>query len=96
MMISYMIDAQGYLITNREVVSEDIENFEYTPKPEYQGPFIIFNEANEKALLSRFFTHIQEVKPSVIATFNGDSFDWPFVQARAEAHGFDLFQVRPV
>ena len=47
MMISYMIDGQGYLITNREIVSEDIEDFEYTPKEGYEGPFIIFNEANE-------------------------------------------------
>ena len=32
MMISYMIDGQGFLITNREIISEDIEDFEYTPK----------------------------------------------------------------
>jgi len=32
MMISYMIDAQGYLITNKEVVSADVDDFEYTPK----------------------------------------------------------------
>lgn len=36
-MISYMIDNQGYLIINREVVGRDIENFEYTPKPEFEG-----------------------------------------------------------
>lgn len=38
---------KGFLITNREIVSEDIEDFEYTPKPEYEGPFTIFNEADE-------------------------------------------------
>jgi len=90
MMISYMIDKTGYLIINREVVSQDIGDFEYTPKPEFEGPFTIFNEANETELLRRFFEHIQEVKPSVISTFNGDSFDWPFVQERAQACGFDL------
>lgn len=47
MMISYMVDGQGYLITNREIVSEDIDDFEYTPKEGYEGPFIIFNESNE-------------------------------------------------
>lgn len=47
MMISYMIDGQGYLITNREIVSEDIEDFEYTPKEGYEGPFTIFNEKDE-------------------------------------------------
>lgn len=52
MMISYMIDGQGYLITNREIVSEDIEDFEYTPKDEYQGEFTIFNEQDEVSLLA--------------------------------------------
>lgn len=49
MMISYMVDGQGYLITNREIVSEDIDDFEYTPKEGYEGPFIVFNEPNEVA-----------------------------------------------
>lgn len=31
--------SQGYLIINRETVSEDIESFEYTPKAEFHGPF---------------------------------------------------------
>ena len=47
MMISYMVDGQGYLITNRDIVSEDIDDFEYTPKEGYEGPFVIFNELNE-------------------------------------------------
>jgi DNA polymerase epsilon subunit 1 len=47
MMISYMVDGQGYLITNREIVSEDIDDFEYTPKEGYEGPFIVFNEPDE-------------------------------------------------
>lgn len=47
MMISYMIDGQGFLITNREIVSEDIEDFEYTPKEGYEGPFTVFNESDE-------------------------------------------------
>ena len=38
-MISYMLDKQGYLIVNREVVSEDIQSFEYTPKPEFEGEY---------------------------------------------------------
>lgn len=38
---------QGFLITNREIVSSDIEDFEYTPKPDYEGPFVIFNEPDE-------------------------------------------------
>ncbi|KAH8109429.1 DUF1744-domain-containing protein [Phellopilus nigrolimitatus] len=91
MMISYMIDGQGFLITNREIVSEDIEDFEYTPKEGYEGPFTIFNEADEAATIMRFFQHIQEVKPTVMATFNGDFFDFPFLCARAKMHGIDMF-----
>ncbi|KAJ2887474.1 DNA polymerase epsilon catalytic subunit [Coemansia asiatica] len=90
MMISYMVDGQGYLITNREVVSQDIEDFEYTPTAEFPGPFIIFNEADEAAVLQRFFEHFRSARPTVVATYNGDSFDWPFVDARARHHGMDM------
>ncbi|KAG0251624.1 DNA polymerase epsilon catalytic subunit [Actinomortierella ambigua] len=92
MMISYMIDGQGFLITNREIVSQDIDDFEYTPKPEYEGFFMIFNEATEEDCLWRFFHHIQEVKPTVYVTYNGDFFDWPFIEARAKLHGIDMFK----
>ncbi|KAH8693014.1 DNA polymerase epsilon catalytic subunit A [Talaromyces proteolyticus] len=91
MMISYMIDGNGFLITNREIVSEDINDFEYTPKPEYNGPFLIFNEPDERHLLERFFSHVKEAKPTVIATYNGDFFDWPFVEARASVLGIDMY-----
>ncbi|CAO3621731.1 unnamed protein product [Mucor hiemalis] len=91
MMISYMIDGRGYLITNREIVSHDIEDFEYTPKPEFEGPFTIFNEEDEEALLRRFFEHIQEAKPTIYVTYNGDFFDWPFVEGRAKVHGIDMY-----
>jgi DNA polymerase epsilon subunit 1 len=109
MMISYMVDGQGYLITNRDIVSEDIDDFEYTPKEGYEGPFIIFNEADEvrvclfhlmsygtddcvqAATITRFFDHIRDVKPTVMASFNGDFFDFPFLDARAKINGIDMF-----
>ncbi|RLV97718.1 hypothetical protein DV515_00011497 [Chloebia gouldiae] len=92
MMISYMIDGQGYLITNREIVSENIEDFEFTPKAEYEGPFCVFNEPDEAHLIQRWFEHVQETKPTIIVTYNGDFFDWPFVEARAAAHGINMYQ----
>ena len=67
-MISYMVDCQGYLIVNRDIVTEDIDNFEYTPKPKYPGPFIIFNVATEKDLLHKFISHIQVSMVMVTAT----------------------------
>ncbi|KAI9486077.1 MAG: hypothetical protein EXX96DRAFT_495723 [Benjaminiella poitrasii] len=92
MMISYMIDGRGYLITNREIVSQDIEDFDYTPKPEFEGPFTIFNEENEEAVIRRFFEHIQQARPTIFVTYNGDFFDWPFVEGRAKANGIDMYK----
>ena len=89
-MISYMIDGQGYLIISRDIVGEDIENFEYTPKPAFPGPFKIFNEKNEEDLIRRFFSHVQELKPQVMVTYNGDYFDWPFLETRSEIHGLSM------
>ncbi|WWC85914.1 DNA polymerase epsilon catalytic subunit A [Kwoniella dendrophila CBS 6074] len=91
MMISYMIDGQGYLITNREIVSEDIDDFEYTPKEEYPGDFTIFNEPDEPAVIRRWFEHIRDSKPTVMVTYNGDSFDFPFVDVRAKIHGISMY-----
>ena len=95
-MISYMATengkAQGYLIVSRSVVSQDISDFEYTPKPNYPGPFKIFNEADEKALLERFFSEYRRLNPQIVVTYNGDFFDWPFVEARAKVHGMDMWK----
>ncbi|KAL4326663.1 hypothetical protein AHAS_Ahas13G0022600 [Arachis hypogaea] len=90
MMISYMVDGQGYLITNRECVGDDIEDLEYTPKPEFEGCFKVTNVQNEIELLRLWFSHMQEVKPGIYVTYNGDFFDWPFLEKRAEHHGFKM------
>lgn len=58
-MISYMTPGQGYLLINREVVSEDVDNFEYTPMPKYPGPFTVINLKDEEAVLRKFIEHIQ-------------------------------------
>uniref|UniRef100_A0A452YAV3 DNA polymerase epsilon catalytic subunit n=3 Tax=Aegilops tauschii subsp. strangulata TaxID=200361 RepID=A0A452YAV3_AEGTS len=90
MMISYMIDGQGYLIINRECVGEDIEDLEYTPKPEFEGHFRVKNVADEVGLLKAWFSHMQEVKPGIYVTYNGDFFDWPFLEKRAAHHGIKM------
>eukprot|EP01018_Ginkgo_biloba_P017404 Gb_06608 [translate_table: standard] len=90
MMISYMVDGQGYLIINRECVGEDIEDLEYTPKPEFEGNFKVLNVPNEKELLQRWFDHMREVKPGIYVTYNGDFFDWPFLEQRANHHGMKM------
>ena len=90
-MISYMVSGLGgFLIINREIVSSDISDFEYTPKQQYPGPFHIFNEKNEEDLIRRFLSHYQEIKPQIVVTYNGDFFDWPFLETRAEVYGLSL------
>lgn len=89
-MISYMLDGRGYLIINREIVTEDIAAFEYTPKPEYEGFFDTFNEENEAATLRRFFDEMRKYRPNVYVTYNGDYFDFPFIHARALYHGMNM------
>jgi hypothetical protein len=41
-MISYMVDGEGFLIVNREIVTEDIEDFEYPPAriPSLKCPYL--------------------------------------------------------
>eukprot|EP00529_Nitzschia_sp_RCC80_P002741 CAMPEP_0113444100 /NCGR_PEP_ID=MMETSP0014_2-20120614/2493_1 /TAXON_ID=2857 /ORGANISM="Nitzschia sp." /LENGTH=1934 /DNA_ID=CAMNT_0000335103 /DNA_START=203 /DNA_END=6003 /DNA_ORIENTATION=- /assembly_acc=CAM_ASM_000159 len=96
-MISYMCSdgkgtPQGYLVTARSIVSQDVSDFEYTPKPSYPGPFHIFNEADEVALIRRFIDEFQRYRPQIVVTYNGDSFDWPFLFARAKKHRIDLWK----
>ncbi|KAK7262191.1 hypothetical protein RJT34_29753 [Clitoria ternatea] len=90
MMISYMIDGHGFLIINRECVGDDIEDLEYTPKPEFEGYFKVTNVQNEIELLRLWFSRMQEAKPGIYVTYNGDFFDWPFLERRAAHHGFKM------
>jgi hypothetical protein len=55
-MISYMIDKRGFLIVNREVVSEDIADFEYTPKAEFQGAHLCRSPASHGSCISSQLT----------------------------------------
>jgi DNA polymerase elongation subunit (family B) len=90
MMISWMVDGRGYLGINRKVVSADIDGFEYAPHKSYRGDFEVFNEPDEKALLLRFFVEVRLAAPRVFVTYNGDYFDWPFVETRARILGLDM------
>jgi len=93
-MISYMVSTptgvQGYLINSATVVTEPVPDFEYTPQPQYPGPFAIYTEPNEEALLRRFLDEYQKHAPHIVVTYNGDFFDWPFVEQRALVYGMDM------
>jgi hypothetical protein len=43
----------SYLIVNREIVSQDIQDFEYAPKPDLRGSFKVFNEKDEVLALTK-------------------------------------------
>ncbi|KAJ1330700.1 hypothetical protein BSLG_009152 [Batrachochytrium salamandrivorans] len=46
----------------------------------------------QEALLRRFIEHIQVAHPVVFVTYNGDFFDWPFIEDRSKVHGIDIFK----
>lgn len=91
MMVSIMTEDFGELIVNRQIVSENIEEFEYNAKDEMRCMFRVSNEATEEALLVRFLEVILEHRPHVITTYNGSSFDWPFICKRLSSYGMDLY-----
>lgn len=51
-----------------------------------------FFPTTKPAVIRRWFEHIRDSKPTVIATYNGDSFDFPFVDARAKVHGISMYE----
>lgn len=91
-MISYMVSGQGYLLINREIVSADVDDFEYTQLPQFPGPFKVVNLADEEAMLKYFLGHIIELRPHVMVTYNGDFFDWPYVDKRCQKFNLDLYK----
>ena len=57
---------------------------------EFYGPFTVHNLADEAAVVRFFLDHIRKARPHIFVTYNGDFFDWPFLDARASAHGMSL------
>ena len=40
--------------------------------------------------MKRFFDHIRAVKPTIFVTYNGDFFDWHFIDKRSAIHGLSM------
>jgi len=49
-----------------------------------------FGEDGEKECIERFFQHIRELKPTIVAGYNSAFFDWPFILKRAQILGVDI------
>jgi DNA polymerase epsilon subunit 1 len=62
----------------------------YCRNADFLGPFEVTNLGNEHDCLTHFFAHIREVKPNIFVSYNGDFFDWPFIEARARSYGMSL------
>lgn len=89
-LISYVIDEETFLIVNREICSQDIQEFNYSPTKEINCDVNIFNISNEKECIIKFIEHIKLCQSLVLTTFNGDFFDIPFIKRRAEINGINL------
>lgn len=91
MMISYMCDGKGYLLVNRAIVGADIDAFEYKPRPDFGADIETANLPNERSLILTFFAHLQQLNPHVHCTYNGDFFDFPFVEKRCQILGINFY-----
>jgi DNA polymerase elongation subunit (family B) len=49
-----------------------------------------FGEDGEKKCIEKFFKHIKDLKPTIIAGYNSAFFDWPFILKRAQILGVDV------
>lgn len=49
---------------------------------------------NEEETLRAFISFVKRVKPLVFVTYNGDFFDWPYIDKRAAKYGVSLEEVR--
>ena len=49
-----------------------------------------FGEDGEKKCIERFFKHIKDLKPTIVAGYNSAFFDWPFILKRAVILGVDV------
>ena len=43
-------------------------------------------------MLRKFLSHVQELRPHVLVTYNGDFFDWPYVEARCGKFDLSLYK----
>lgn len=54
-------------------------------------PSLQLTNLQQAARIRKWFAHIRDAKPTVMTTYNGDSFDFPFVEVRAMIHGIDVY-----
>ena len=91
MCISYFSQEGGFLLINNEFFSKPIRDFTYEPTPELRSDFKCYNFPDEKCLLNFFFFHLSsDLKPHIIVSYNGDSFDFPYTSDRASKQSLSM------
>ncbi|KAG9390447.1 DNA polymerase epsilon catalytic subunit A [Carpediemonas membranifera] len=96
-MISYMMGKNNaHLIVNNNAVPKNPDparqipqTLEFTPSKDFPGVFAVQEVPTEKALLETFFLHMKAYKPHVYVSFNGDFFDWPYIERRAAVYDLE-------
>jgi hypothetical protein len=58
-------------------------------------PVMTFCDEDENAILSAFYEYLLTLKPVNLVTFNGHSFDIPFLYMRGLVHGLDFSSLLP-
>ncbi|XP_075591225.1 DNA polymerase epsilon catalytic subunit 1 [Dermatophagoides farinae] len=87
MSIAYKCYKGLFLLVNREFYSENIDNF-YFEKNEYCR---VYNFNDEKSMLAFFLEHVRiYCKPHIIISYNGDVFDFPYLDQRCSVNGLSL------
>lgn len=61
----------------------------YGPEEERELQLLADGEDDEQVVRD-FVDLVRDDDPDVIVTYNGDSFDWPYLISRADKHGIDL------
>lgn len=94
MMISVIINDFGILIINESVVTSSklplLIDYKNQTQHQYRMSFNVSKKMTEKDLLNEFFNIMLHHKPEIIVTYNGDGFDWDYINNRARINGIKM------
>ena len=85
-MISVKTDTTNILLINQNIIKENLNELEYTYGNE-SNIFTIYNVSCEEDLLLKFIEIIQIYKPHILITYNGNLFDFSFIETRLLKYG---------
>ena len=76
------------------------DGFSNLTVPDGAGPFTVNCGNFSEGLVGEYVTlvlpgldrtlHLRELRPTIVVTYNGDNFDWPYIDKRAQHFGMNL------